>query len=331
MLSKRPPLRIEYKVKHIIKSCGFDIIGDIHGCAYELESLLSDLGYRETGAAFSNPEGRKAVFLGDYIDRGPEVRRTLQIVRGMIDSGHAYGVLGNHELNALRYHQNGPNGEPLRPHTESKTHQHRATLDQVAKPSPAEWREWLQWFADLPLWLDLSGFRVVHASWFSRDIGLLEGHGPLIDDKLLRISLKGSALETAADRLLCGLELKLPQGESFTTPDGRKRTEIRARWWDDLRSKNCREAVFPDDPRISQASCLVPEDHAPYGKEAPPLFFGHYALMSDSPEPLTHNIACLDFGAGKGGRIGAYRWDGETTIQPDKFHLSPKTNAYYGK
>lgn len=312
------------------KVSGFDLIGDIHGCAFELESLLCELGYKEIGPAFTHSEGRKAVFLGDYIDRGPEVRRTLQIVRGMIDSENAYGILGNHEINALRYHQNGPDGEPLRPHTGNKTHQHLATLDQIANPAPDEWNEWLHWFATLPLWLEFEGFRAIHASWFEKDIDLLRGHGPLIGDELYRLSQKKTKLEDATERILCGLELKLPEGEFFTTPDGRERTEIRARWWDDLEGKNCREAVFPDDPRISEAGCIVPDDHTPYPSDALPVFFGHYALLADAPEPLSHNIACLDFGGAKGGCIGAYRWDGERVLDARKFFLSPQTEAYYG-
>lgn len=310
------------------KVIGYDIIGDIHGCASELESLLAELGYREVGLTFSHPEGRKAVFLGDYIDRGPEVRRTLQVVRGMIDTGQALGILGNHEINALRYHQNGPDGKPLRPHTASKMHQHRATLDQIAEPSPQEWTEWLHWFATLPLWLEFEGFRAIHASWFEKDINLLRGHGPLIGTELYRFSRKGTELESATDRILCGLELALPEGEYFETPDGRKRTEIRARWWDNLEGKNCREAVFPGDPDISEADCILPKDHVPYPSDAPPVFFGHFAVLSGAAEPLTHNVACLDYGGGKGGRIGAYRWDGESQLEAGKFLLSPITGEH---
>ena len=97
-----------------------DIIGDIHGHATELEALLLELGYNEGADCFRHPNGRQVVFLGDYIDRGPEIRRTLEIVRGMIDAGEAYGILGNHELNALRYHHVGPEGAPLRKNAGSK-------------------------------------------------------------------------------------------------------------------------------------------------------------------------------------------------------------------
>jgi len=312
-------------VKPLQRKPAYDIIGDIHGCASELETLLRELGYRELGSHYLHADGRKVVFLGDYIDRGPEVRRTLQVVRGMIDGGTALGILGNHEINALRYHQKGIDEEWLRPHTQSKTHQHQATLDQLALRHPAEWRDWLNWFAKLPLFLEPDGFRAVHAAWFDHDIESISGHSRLSGKELVRFSDKGSIEEVAIERLLCGLELKLPEGEYFSTPDGATRGEIRAKWWEDLQGRNCREAVFPEDPTISTGDCLVPGWHMPYSKTSKPVFFGHFALKEENPSPLAQNVACLDYGGGKGGRIGAYRWDGEAILDPTKFYLSPST------
>ena len=141
------------------KELKFDVIGDIHGCATELEELLISLGYLEIGRCFRRSDGRRVVFLGDYIDRGLEVRRTLEIVRSMVDNGQAYAILGNHELNALRFHQRGPDGEWMRPHTPSKVSQHQSTLDQIVHPDPISWRKWMDWFAELPLWLEFPEFR----------------------------------------------------------------------------------------------------------------------------------------------------------------------------
>ena len=78
-----------------------DLIGDIHGHAGALRQLLGKLGYTPHAGVYRHP-ARQAVFLGDFIDRGPEIRETLAIVRRMIDSGAALGVMGNHELNLLR-------------------------------------------------------------------------------------------------------------------------------------------------------------------------------------------------------------------------------------
>lgn len=302
----------------------YDIIGDIHGHAAELEALLLQLGYREIDGCFRHPAGRKVVFLGDYIDRGPEIRRVLQIVRGMIDAGEAFGILGNHEVNALRYHGKDADGKPLRSNEGTKKNQHLATLKQLAEPHKDEWQGWLNWFSELPLWLELPGFCAVHAAWFDADITLLKGHQALKGKGLFQLSKEGAPKTKAIERVLNGLELKLPEGESFTTPDGRKRTEIRSRWWDDLEGKNCREAVFPDDPRISKGACIVPKDHRTYPPSAPLIFFGHYAVMTGEPEPLAENIACLDYGMAKGGQLVAYRWDGEAKLDASKFISIPQ-------
>ncbi|MGH4032313.1 polynucleotide kinase-phosphatase [Actinomycetota bacterium Odt1-20B] len=80
----------------------FDIIGDIHGCASELETLLGKLGYAD-GA---HPEGRTAVFVGDLVDRGPDTPGVLRRVMSMVDAGTALCVPGNHE-NKLGRHLKG--------------------------------------------------------------------------------------------------------------------------------------------------------------------------------------------------------------------------------
>ena len=78
----------------------FDIIGDIHGCRSELETLLGRLGY-DVGAA-RHPDGRKVVFLGDLVDRGPDIPGVLRIVMKMVEADSALCVPGNHEMKLLR-------------------------------------------------------------------------------------------------------------------------------------------------------------------------------------------------------------------------------------
>jgi hypothetical protein len=106
-----------------------DLIGDIHGHADALQQLLAKLGYAKHKGVYRHPE-RQAIFLGDFIDRGPYVRETLEIVRPMIDSGAALAVMGNHELNALAFHTPDPEkpGEHLRPHNEKNSNQHAQTM-----------------------------------------------------------------------------------------------------------------------------------------------------------------------------------------------------------
>ena len=84
----------------------FDIIGDVHGCADELVELLEELGYRIDGAdgrfEVRPPEGRRAVFLGDLVDRGPKSPEVLRLVMGMVGSGAALCVPGNHDAKLVR-------------------------------------------------------------------------------------------------------------------------------------------------------------------------------------------------------------------------------------
>ena len=90
----------------------FDIIGDVHGCFDELVALLERLGYEvsrrhsdagaETGISFSHPQGRRAVFVGDLVDRGPGVVTVLKLVMSMVADGTALCVAGNHESKLVR-------------------------------------------------------------------------------------------------------------------------------------------------------------------------------------------------------------------------------------
>ena len=84
----------------------FDIIGDVHGCADELVELLEELGYgvggSDGGFEVRPPEGRRAVFLGDLVDRGPKSPEVLRLVMGMVGSGTALCVPGNHDAKLVR-------------------------------------------------------------------------------------------------------------------------------------------------------------------------------------------------------------------------------------
>lgn len=99
----------------------YDIIGDIHGHADALCALLAKLGYQKRAGEFRHPE-RQAIFVGDFIDRGPQQLETVQLVRRMVDAGNALAIMGNHELNAIAWYLPDPEapGEFLRTHASPK-------------------------------------------------------------------------------------------------------------------------------------------------------------------------------------------------------------------
>ena len=81
----------------------FDVIGDVHGCHDELVALLGELGYAVSDAGVvTPPEGRRAVFVGDYVDRGPATPQVLRLVMGMAQAGTAICLPGNHDIKLVR-------------------------------------------------------------------------------------------------------------------------------------------------------------------------------------------------------------------------------------
>ena len=77
-----------------------DLIGDIHGHSDKLEELLLKLGYAKINGAYAHPD-RKVLFVGDYIDRGPKIRETLQIVKAMVDNKNAIALIDAEEANIM--------------------------------------------------------------------------------------------------------------------------------------------------------------------------------------------------------------------------------------
>ncbi|WP_296614596.1 polynucleotide kinase-phosphatase [Sphingomonas sp.] len=119
----------------------FDIIGDVHGCADELETLLRDLGYAVAWdgkrVTVTPPEGRRAIFVGDLVDRGPRSPDVLRIAKHMLDAGTALAVVGNHD-DKLKRHLDGRNVK--------LSHGLAETVEQLAQEPPefaAEMRKWL--------------------------------------------------------------------------------------------------------------------------------------------------------------------------------------------
>jgi hypothetical protein len=315
---------------------GYDVIGDVHGHTSKLTALLSKLEYREVEGVWQHPE-RTAVFVGDFIDRGPHQVRTCQLVKAMVESGSALAVMGNHEFNALAFHTPGEGGEPLRPHSDKNVRQHEAFLTDTAD-RPELRDELLNWFWSLPLWLDLDGIRMVHACWHDGLMSELKPRlrsGNRLDlSTLLAASTgengsyrsDGSAREVALEfraieTLLKGLEVDLPDGATFVDKDGHQRQSVRVEWWRHDRPTYQEAALVPAKDRPLLPDVTVPNAALPGYRGTKPVFIGHY-WMTGTPALLTENVACVDYSAGKGGALVAYRWSGEETLEPGNFMAS---------
>jgi len=305
---------------------GYDLIGDIHGCGETLIELLEQMGYSKRGGVYQHPK-RKVVFLGDIVDRGPHIRLACHVVRDMVDGGHADIVMGNHEYNVVTYCTEAPPGmrQPfLRPHTKRNSFIVEQTLEQFAN-YPHEFNEFLDWFVDLPLFLDYEHFRVVHACW---DQGMIDEYLMRYGDNKLHRNMLAESVNTRSfiykflDRMLRGTSLKLPDGRAMTAKDGMVRQFFRTKFWED-EPERYSDVVFqpdplPDDIEHALLSREEREQLLFYGPQEKPLFIGHY-WMQGLPAPIVPNIACLDYSAVKYGRLAAYRMDTERSLQPGKF------------
>lgn len=298
----------------------YDIIGDVHGYADKLAQLLEKLGYSLQEGVYQHTS-RKAVFVGDWIDRGPQIRQTLALVRSMIDTGSALGVLGNHEFNALTFHREKPTGGYFRRHSPQNIIQHYETLYQFRNHLD-EWNDYLNWFYSVPLFLSLDGIRVVHACWDDANIHVLQNQlvkGRLNPTLLPEAAIKHTTLWKAVEETLKGQEAVLPQKLTFSDKDGHIREESRIRWWTEMTTHTTYgEYFFDAPPTIAELTV----DQTVYSTllrtdcDVRPLFFGHYWLVG-TPQLTSRRAACLDFSVAKDGVLTAYSWQGENELQPE--------------
>ncbi len=255
----------------------YDLIGDIHGYADELEELLKAMNYKKDGGIYQH-DTNTAIFLGDFIDKGPKQREVIDIVFPMMDNGFALSVIGNHELNAIAYHtpDKRSNDEFLRPHTQSNYDIHEKFL--LAYPDLDERLSLIEKFKKLPLWLDLDGIRVIHACWDQNTIDAVKEifNGDTISEEALHEALTHpTPLFRQLELLLKGVETDLPQGYIFTDSYGIKRESVRAKWWiNDSMPLN--EAVI-DKGVVDHITEHVNGDDFPgYQHQEKPCFVGHY-------------------------------------------------------
>ena len=302
----------------------YDLIGDIHGQHAKLVQLLGALGYEVQGnqiaATWRHPEGRKVIFLGDYIDRGPAIRETLFTVRAMVAAGDALAIMGNHEYNVICTETPDGKGGFLRP--EEKNRGGQLETKRQFSGHEQEWQDWKAWMKRLPMFLELNGLRAVHACWDGRRIERLRGQSIEDLDFLIRSATPMTSEHRAVENVLKGPELPMPAGCSFYDKEGIPRSRVRVRWWNLPAASRVSHLAMPEPFDLPGDVPAYELRRIPnYSPDEPPVFFGHYWLPpTREREPLAANVACLDFSAAFGdNRLTAYRWQGEQTLSAENF------------
>ncbi|MFT3739133.1 MAG: metallophosphoesterase [Breznakibacter sp.] len=318
--------RIDGKLHANRKLQFFDFIGDVHGHANELEMLLSQLGYQLKNNVWYH-SNYKAVFVGDFISRGPESRKVLKIVRSMVENKSAYAILGNHEINAICYFTKRQNGLPIRiPGPANKK-----MLDKIKGeyPNIHELENDIKWLRKLPLYYDFKYVRVVHAYWSNSHIELLNGAMP--ETKLKRKFLRevfrgGTAISKAFMQTIKGVEFCFPHNLVIKDNLGIRRVCYRVKWWQTPNNKTFEELSF--ETKLTLPNDQVPlhlvSEYEVYGPNEPPVFIGHYCTETGQ-SVASGNVCCVDTCVAGGGPLSAYRWEGERALSGDKVRSVGRT------
>ncbi len=274
-----------------------DIIGDIHGCYFTLLDLLIKLGYKFNGSYWFNPLGRRAIFIGDYIDRGIFSYQVLHLIKNMVDNCQALAILGNHEYNFIAINTINPlTGKPFRP--EYKLKQHQATILSIPH---TQIPFWINWFKSLPIYLEFNNLRLIHAYW---DSDLIKKLNNLAPDNKINSHLNLLDRNSPDSKILT----TLIKGPEFPNMGNSDHSGERFFWWMDFNEKSL--------PYLDQVTTLkihkkVPQNFfslfSQYPKSEKCLIFGHYSLDS-FPHILKSNLTTVDFGVYKKKYLCAYRF-----------------------
>lgn len=294
----------------------YDIIGDVHGYADQLKKLLQKLGYQPINGCYTHPN-RKAVFVGDFINRGPKIRETIVLVRKMVEAGSAYAILGNHEMYAILYYLRDTEGKYYKKRIPKYQLQINQTLAEFAA-NMDEFKSHLKWFRTLPLFLDFGDIRVVHACWDNENISQLQEvlTEPKISKTILReVALNETSFSRSFWETIKGIDFQVPRNLLVFDDDGRPHRSFRMKWWENPEGKTFKDVSL--ESRFELPPYTIPSEivkfRNPYLKSYPIVFFGHYSLV-DGHGILSDNVCCVDSGVSRSGKLLAYRWDGEQEL-----------------
>ncbi len=326
-----------------------DIVGDIHGELPALLQLLRHLGYDSRG---NHPQGRTLVFVGDFLDRGPDSPGVIGIVHQLVRTGKAVAIAGNHEINLLRNDPKDGSGWFFDARLQSDLRKYPG----FARPhDPAERSAIIAFLRDLPVGLERSDLRVIHAAW----------HGPSIE-QVRRKPLGGlrSAYdqweEQAAQAAQAQRITERMQQERARWPhnleDGQQRppflhahceNELNKSTFNPLKVLTCGLERPASAPFFAGNKWRFVQRHPWWDDytEATAVVIGHYwrstnahhrtqeGLFADVPPFAWHgqrrNVFCVDYSAGaraqarknerptEGMRLAALRWPERTVMLDD--------------
>jgi hypothetical protein len=305
----------------------YDIIGDVHGHAQLLKKLLLKMGYAKTPSGYSLP-GRKAVFTGDFINRGPHIRKTIRTIRTMVENGNALAILGNHEINTIIAHLKDNKKKPLVKPPMKNFISVLKTVNEFVN-FPDEWADHLKWMRKLPLYLDLNGIRIVHACWSDDAIEFLKTNlspGKIKKDVFKKLYQEpDSELARNIWLITKGLQFKMPGDLKIMNNKGVSPRAFRMRWWENPAGKTFEEISF--ESKFQLPAYTVPPEilpfSLPYPENAPIVFFGHYCRIN-GPHIIKPNICCMDTCITGSKTLLAYRWNGEKKLLPENVIQSTK-------
>lgn len=296
-----------------------DFIGDVHGYYDELVEFLKTLQYENIDGVWQHPD-RKAVFVGDFVNRGPNSREVLYLVKSMVNNRKGYAILGNHELNMLGYFSTRKNGRPIA-NLPSST---RAQMDDIKKQfnNDKELNSYIKWLKKLPFYIDYGSARVVHAYWGDKNIRIIDtilAKSKLTKQRINEIFNKDTDFAKAVWQTTHGVEIDLPKDFIIKDSKNIRRTTFRIKWWESPENGTFKSVGFGNKfvlPEYTIPSQLLSPFEI-YPLKAPLVIFGHYCIDS-GPVIIRNNICCIDSClAGKGTKLSGYRWQGEHKLVPN--------------
>jgi len=296
----------------------YDIIGDVHGYASLLKKMLLQIGYTKTENGYAHPS-RKAIFVGDFVNRGPEIRKAIRIIRKMVENGNALAVLGNHEINLINYYLRNKNGLLVGKLPRNQDLAVFKTISQFFEKAE-ELKSHLKWMRQLPFFLEFEGIRIVHACWSDEAVNTIkmassEGRSRKSIFKELDKNSK-SELSKSILTITRGIDYKMPGDLKIINNKGVSPQTFRLKWWKDPVGKTFEEMSF--DSKFVLPEYEIPKQIAPqiipYSENEPVVIFGHYC-RHEGPFVVAPNLCCVDSCVAGTKVLTAYRWNGEKTIE----------------